>query len=152
MWFLNQPVDGQWHRNSLDAAKPASRRSGSAVTAWRYLLLESDEAPEDLWLKLLALCGLPIVAIYSSGKRSWHALLKAPEPGIDAMRHSANCYKKILPEVGADPAALTPVRLTRLPGCTRGGMMQRLIYLNPHVNMAERIPILRMAERRGGSG
>ena len=37
----------------------------------------------------------------------------------------------MLPVLGADPAAMTPVRLTRLPGCTRNGKEQRLIYLNP---------------------
>jgi hypothetical protein len=33
--------------------------------------------------------------------------------------------------IGADPGAMTPVRLTRLPGCTRRGKEQKLIYLNP---------------------
>lgn len=32
---------------------------------------------------------------------------------------------------GADPGVLTPVRLTRMPGCTRKGRMQRLVCLNP---------------------
>jgi len=39
--------------------------------------------------------------------------------------------KAVWARYGADPAALTPVRLTRLPGCLRGGKEQKLIYLNP---------------------
>ena len=42
----------------------------------------------------------------------------------------AGC-KALWARYGADPAALTPVRLTRLPGCLRGGKEQKLVYLNP---------------------
>jgi hypothetical protein len=33
--------------------------------------------------------------------------------------------------VGADPGALSAVRLTRLPGCWRGGKEQKLLYFSP---------------------
>ena len=34
-------------------------------------------------------------------------------------------------QIGADIAALSAVRLTRLPGCYRGHRLQKLLYLNP---------------------
>jgi hypothetical protein len=43
----------------------------------------------------------------------------------------------VLPIFGADPGAMTPVRLTRLPGCTRGGREQRLIFLHPGASMED---------------
>lgn len=48
-WFLAQPVDGKWHLNpdSIDrhtGLPKYSRRSRHSVTAWRYLVLESDDA------------------------------------------------------------------------------------------------------------
>ena len=53
-------------------------------------------------------------------------------------RHRQALLQRLVP-VGADPAALTPVRLTRLPGCLRLNKrsadgqpaLQRLLYLNP---------------------
>lgn len=131
VWYLCNPVDGQWHPNPRRAGT-FSRRSMESVTAWRHLVMESDEAPESLWLKFLAMAPLKMVAIYSSGGRSWHALTRvdmASKPDFDHLLRTH--AKRTLPLLGADPGALTPVRLTRLPGCTRGGRLQRLIYLNP---------------------
>lgn len=91
---------------------------------------DAREVP-GLWLRLLAMCGLPIVAIYTSGGASVHALVREDRESHAEFSEIVRQYKHRLPLVGADPAALTPVRLTRLPGCTRGGRPQRLLYLNP---------------------
>jgi len=187
IWYLSNPVDGQWYANSRREGK-YSRRSMESVTAWRHMVLECDEEKtfrkragllrdamsgaipsEDLlrlggkkwgqqmlaakrekweeiatqldkesteipglWMKLLAMAPLAIKAIYTSGGASMHALvavdMKSKAEFDDFLRMSA---KRTLPIVGADPGAMTPVRLTRLPGCTRGGRVQKLIYLNP---------------------
>jgi hypothetical protein len=84
-----------------------------------------------LWLKLLAMSGLPIAAIYTSGGASVHALVRDPKPNWPEFSELLRAYKNRLPLVGADPAAMTPVRLTRLPGCKRGGKFQKLLYLDP---------------------
>ncbi len=57
--------------------------------------------------------------------------------------------KRVLPIFGADPGAMTPVRLTRLPGCTRKGRMQELIYLNPAPDVRQPRRIRDMAKLRG---
>jgi hypothetical protein len=140
-WYLCNPVDGLWHPNPRRQGM-YSRRSLESVTAWRHMVLESDEAPADLWLRFLAMAPLAIVAIYSSGGRSWHALVRVnmeTKANFDTLLR--NFAKRTLPLLGADPAAMTPVRLTRLPGCTRGGRMQQLIYLNP---LAVEKPILNL--------
>jgi hypothetical protein len=56
--------------------------------------------------------------------------------------------KRFWATYGADPGALTPVRLTRLPGCTRGGNEQRLIYLNPHPKSMHPTPTGGLAMKR----
>jgi hypothetical protein len=106
-------------------------------------VLESDDAPAELWLKFLAVFPGCIRAIYSSGGRSWHALVYvATETWVEMDGLLRGCpksqsktgrlgAKKAWAMFGADPGALTPVRLTRLPGCLRDGREQRLIYLNP---------------------
>ena len=136
VWFLNQPVTGKWEPNVrvIDerTGKPKlSRRSMESVTSWRYLVLESDEAPPELWLKLLVMLPEPIAAIYTSGGRSIHALLRVDR----GTKVEWDAYKKLVvglySKLGADPAAMTAVRLTRLPGCLRGSREQRLLYLNP---------------------
>lgn len=187
VWYLCNPVDGLWHPNPRRAGR-YSRRSMESVTAWRHMVLESDEekllrlkaaavrealgkeSPEErravladcagekwadevmqrplegladelladaaamqgLWLRFLAMAPLAIKAIYSSGGQSWHALVEVNmATKLDFDAYLRNSAKRLLPLIGADPGAMTPVRLSRLPGCTRGGKLQRLIYLNP---------------------
>lgn len=94
-------------------------------------LAEADEIP-GLWNRLLAMAPLAIKAIYSSGGDSWHALVNVDmATKADFDTYLRNSAKRVMPTIGADPGAMTPVRLSRLPGCTRGGKEQRLIYLNP---------------------
>ena len=51
----------------------------------------------------------------------------------------------VLVTLGADPGALSAVRLTRLPQARRGDRVQRLLYLNP---APDATPIIRMQNGR----
>jgi hypothetical protein len=143
VWFLCNPVDGQYHFNPRQNSK--SRRSEESITAWRYAVLECDHKPKEtwlpIWLRILVQLPLPIVSITYSGDKSLHALVR-----IDAASKVAwdqFVRGRLLPRVvplGADPQALRAVQLTRLPGCYRGDSLQQLLYLNP---MAVRGPIWR---------
>lgn len=156
-WFLAQPVSGKWEVNANNRAPDGSpkmgRRHGAAVTAWRFMVLESDEAPAELWLRALVQLPLPIVAAYTSGGRSIHALARIDAGSKESWDALRDDLVPILCPLGADPAAMTAVRLTRLPGTLRHGSrgkdgkakpypsprLQRLLYLNPH---ATACPIL----------
>jgi hypothetical protein len=139
VWFLSNPVTGE----AVEGAgtvnefypKGESWRSEENVTSWRYLLIESDEAPESLWLRMLAQAPLAISAIYTSGSRSIHALVRVDKPSKEEWDQFKNLIKKELIELGACPGSLSAVRLTRLPGCMRNEPgktgLQRLLYLNP---------------------
>jgi hypothetical protein len=136
VWFLANPVDGkpalngernQWFPNG------ETWRTEASVTSWRYMVIESDEAPENLWLRMLVQLHLPISAIYTSGGESVHALVRVDQPSKAAWDQFRDSIKHGLIELGADPGSLTAVRLTRLPGCVRGetGQLQQLLFLNP---------------------
>jgi hypothetical protein len=155
VWFLTNPVTGQWAQG--DAKRKVledgsvlmepqwSRRSWRSVTAWRYMVLESDEAPEELWLRALVKLELPIAAIYSSGGRSLHALVKVDAESKLQWDGLRDVVAKMLCPIGADGGALSAVRLSRLPFCYREGKkdkdgryvrfeeprLQELIYLDP---------------------
>lgn len=129
VWWLAQPVDGQWHANPRSVDKRGcprmSRRSAESVTAWRYLLLESDEAPPNDWLNLLVRLPLAIEAIYTSGGRSLHALVRLDARSQPEWNAFVRQAAPILTKLGADGAAMSAVRLTRMPGCLRFGTRDR---------------------------
>lgn len=176
VWYLCNPVSGRWCPNPRQGGK-LSRRSQESVTSYRHLVLENDTAKdlwasaksaraegrnadaaaledrarseERLWKRFLAMVPLPIVAIYSSGGASWHALVRVDmpdKPSFDSYLRGGEGIgpgaKRVLPIFGADPNAMSAVRLTRLPGCTRGGRLQRLIFLRPAPNMSPVEPII----------
>jgi hypothetical protein len=131
VYFLANPIDGR--RHTLDGTGQWSMRCAAATTDFRHAVLESDKAPPSLWLALLVQLPIPIVAIYTSGRRSIHALWKIGARTKEEFDEIVGPLKPRLTTLGADPAALTAVRLTRLPNCWRrsSGGFQKLLYLNP---------------------
>jgi hypothetical protein len=101
--------------------------------------------PPDKWLKILVQLQAPISAVYTSGGKSVHALINVNARTAEEFNMHAQNYKKMA-RIGADPAAMSAVRLSRLPGCYRRGgknkegkyspypqpRLQDLIYLNPN--------------------
>ena len=118
VWFLCNPVDGEYHPNPRQGGTP-SRRSEESITAWRYLVLESDDADPADWLAILVQLPLRIAAIYTSGGRSIHALVRIDAESKADWDAKAKRLKPLMTILGADPATITAVRLTRLPGCYR---------------------------------
>lgn len=147
VWYLPQPVSGEYEPNPRTGK--TSRRSEESVQRWPFLVLESDDAPLREWMGALARLPLRISALYTSGGRSVHALVR-----IDAVTkaHWDDVVKrqmapglKFLVLNGADPGVFSAVRLSRLPGALREGKMdkqgnyvrfrrpelQKLLYVNP---------------------
>lgn len=162
VWWLVQPVTGAWLPNpnnrDRDGNVQRGRRHAACVTRWPYLVLESDEAPADLWLRALVQLPLPIVAAYTSGGRSVHALVRVNADSKAAWDELRDDLVPIVCPLGADAGALSAVRLSRLPGCLRHGkrtrdgtlqryeqpQRQRLVWLNP---AAPASPILDLVPR-----
>ena len=148
VWFLCNPVTGEYVADGKldkDGTPHQTRRSWRTITSWRYLVLESDEAAPAQWLSALAQLPLPISAIYTSGGKSIHALVRLDASSKEDWDAKAAEIKPIVIPLGADPGAISGVRLTRLPCCERLGTddkngnyvrypqprLQKLLYLNP---------------------
>ena len=162
VWYLSQPVDGEYHAND-DPSKPMTPRNWRGVTDWRYMTIESDEANTRHWLGAIAQLPLRLVALYTSGGRSVHALVRVDARSKAEWDAERDKIKAPLTILGADPKNLTAVRLTRLPGCWRHGKMtdvkdadgkkmkryerfarpkfQKLLYLNPTPPLAPLVDI-----------
>ena len=94
--------------------------------------MESDEASADDWLAALVQLPLRIAAIYTSGGKSIHALVKVDAPSKSHWDAERDLVLPTLVTIGGDPAALTAVRADQAArGCTRAGRPQKLLYLNP---------------------
>lgn len=164
VWFLAAPITGEWQPNDNNRDKHGAklgRRHAACCTKFPYLVLESDDAPPAVWLAILTQLAEPIVAIYTSGGKSYHALIRVNARTKEEFDAHRRAYVTRLAALGADPAAITAVRLTRLPGCLRYGVgegndhrpyltadgqpaprMQRLLYLHPqadHTPIIERV-------------
>jgi hypothetical protein len=161
VWYLSQPVNGKWMPNPREidphTKKPKlSRRSEESVTKWKHLVLEADpveEVKKDpallaefemLWLGFLAKLPLPIKAIYTSGGKSTHALVSLPCDTKERFDATKRLLGPLFSKLGADPAAMKAVQLTRLPGCKRGERLQKLLYLNPQPDPSG-VPLIEMA-------
>jgi hypothetical protein len=149
-WFLINPISGDlW---ALERCKTQRNPDGFSFTtlectsAWRHALIESDEAPKKLWLRAVVQMRLPIVAIYLSGKRSVHVLVRFDVASKQHLAEQLTKYEDELVKLGACPGSLTPRRLSRLPNCIRGEtqQLQQLLYLRPD---AEGIPICEIPPR-----
>jgi len=168
VWFLAQPVTGEYQPNprSEPPGKP-SRRIAECVLSWRYLLLESDNAPARLWLGAVAQLPLRIAAIYTSGSRSIHVLVQVDAPVKEVWEREKAALLRGMVTLGACRGSLSGVRLTRLPGCWRFGKqgeevapdgskrrrymrydspgLQKLLYLSPNPSAR---PIASVVPRR----
>lgn len=138
-WFLANPVTGEWTyqdrlKKSEHNPEGKSRRAEECVTSFRYLVLESDTAPPNQWLAALVQIPLPIASVATSGGKSIHALIRVDAESGDHWREIKEQIAAPLVALGADIAAMTAVRLTRLPCCYRAekSRWQELLFLNPN--------------------
>jgi hypothetical protein len=146
IWYLCNPVDGLFRKmeEADKFGRPKwSRRWEPCVTDWRYLALESDSADPREWIAAISRLPLPIAAIYTSGGRSIHVLVRVDAKSkteFDIWRETA---KRTMVPLGADPGCMSAVRLTRLPGCLRlqdkdgkpRKRLQKLLFLDPEASL-----------------
>jgi hypothetical protein len=134
-FFITAPLDGLEKPNHASGAP--SIRSAANVTEYRFLLLESDKAPRELWLRALVQLELPIVAITDSGGKSIHALVRIGAGSKEGFERIRSRLKDTLTALGADPQSMSALRGSRLPGCRREetGRLQALLYFNPEATL-----------------
>jgi len=138
---------GAWFRFNPVAEKGSGKGGAvcdSDVTAFRFLLIESDKLSMELQLSFLGKLRLPIAALISSGGKSIHCLIKMDCADADEYREQAARILKMLRPYGFDIANKNPSRMARLPGATRQiganeSGEQRLLFFSPEAAHGERI-------------
>lgn len=137
MLLMAAPVDGQWRikpgQYEKDGRPKWTRRSASCVTRFPYMVLESDGAPMDLWLRALVQMELRIAAVFSSGGKSVHSLVRVDARSKSDFDACGQVLASVLTGIGADPQALKGLPMSRVPGVKRieTGGIQELWYLDP---------------------
>lgn len=130
-WIMVNPVTGGYL--SIERLGKRSRRAEENLVAYDYTLIESDSVDLELWLRVLSKLDLPIVSVTTSGSKSAHALVYVGAKDRADYLEKVSAIADLVVPLGADPAAMSAVRLTRVPGCVRKdtGKPQELIWFNP---------------------
>ena len=145
IWFRDKGIPqskaGAWFRinpcGGIGSGKDGSI-TDEDVTAYRYLLVESDDLPLAVSLALYQRLKIPIAAILLSGGKSAHAWVKMDSANAEKYDKDAERILVALKPFGIDQSNSNPSRLSRLPGAIRtigaqDGGAQRLLWLNPSV-------------------
>jgi hypothetical protein len=117
VWFVINPM------------KSNANREDANVADFRYLLVEMDKKGGDKETQFSNLknSGLPIAAIYDSGNKSIHGLVRIDAKDAAEFRQRQEIVYAYLEKMGIDPQCKNPARISRLPGCRRGDSRQTLL-------------------------
>ena len=118
-WIRFNPIDGKGVKNDN-------------VTAFRYMLLESDNMSLGKQKAILEQLELPIAAMVFSGGKSIHAIVKVDAYSYEEYRKRVDFIYSIAQKNGFKPDKKNrnPSRLSRMPGVMRGGNPQLLMATN----------------------
>lgn len=118
-WIRFNPIDGKGVKNDN-------------VTAFRYMLLESDNMSLGKQKAILEQLELPIAAMVFSGAKSIHAIVKVDAYSYEEYRKRVDFIYSIAQKNGFKPDKKNrnPSRLSRMPGVMRDGNPQFLMATN----------------------
>ena len=117
---------GAWIRiNPLDG----SGVSRDNVTAYRHVLVESDEIPQEEQIQFYEQWKLPIAALVNSGSKSVHAIVKIYAENDEIYQKRVQFLFEFLKKHNfpIDESNKNPNKLSRMPGVYRGDKLQSLI-------------------------
>lgn len=118
-WIRFNPLDGKGVKNEN-------------VTEYRYALVESDDMELEQQNAMLREMALPIAVLMYSGGKSLHAIVKVDAADYSEYRKRVDYLYSICEKNGMtiDAQNRNPSRLSRCPGCVRGGKKQFIIDTN----------------------
>lgn len=124
-----KPEAGAWIRfNALDGEGVRNEN----VTGFRFALVESDSMPVDEQIAIYRKQELPIAALVSSAGKSVHAIVRVDAGDAQEYRKRVTFLYDFLAARGlkVDTQNRNPSRLSRMPGVTRNGQIQKLLGVN----------------------
>lgn len=118
-WIRFNPLDGNGVRNSN-------------VTEYRYALVESDSLDIDRQNSIIRELEIPVAVLMFSGGKSVHAIVRIDAADYREYQKRVEYLYQVCERNGlkVDVQNKNPSRLSRLPGCTRGGKKQFIIDTN----------------------
>lgn len=120
---------GAWIKfNALDGSGYKDKN----VTSYKYALVEADGETLELQRFIYDDLRLPIAALVFSGLRSLHAIVHVDAISEREYKERVNFLYSYLKSKGlrVDENNKNPSRLSRMPGVSRNGVMQKLIATN----------------------
>ena len=120
---------GAWIRfNALDGEGVRNEN----VISFKYALVESDAMPMDEQIAMYRREELPIAALVSSAGKSVHAIVHVDATDAQEYRKRVTFLYDFLAARGlkVDTQNRNPSRLSRMPGVTRNGQIQKLLGVN----------------------
>ncbi len=124
-----KPEAGAWIRfNALDGEGVRNEN----VVSFKYALVESDTMPVGEQIAMYRRLELPIAALVSSARKSVHAIVRVDAGDAQEYRERVTFLYKFLADhgVNVDTQNRNPSRLSRMPGVTRNGQLQKLLGVN----------------------
>lgn len=124
-----KPEAGAWIRfNALDGEGVRNEN----VVSFKFALVESDAMPIDEQISMYRKLELPIAALVHSGHKSVHAIVRVDAANHDEYRKRVTFLYDFLASRGVkvDTQNRNPSRLSRMPGVTRNGQVQKLLGVN----------------------
>ena len=124
-----KPEAGAWIRfNALDGEGVRNEN----VVSFKYALVESDTMPVDEQIAMYRREELPIAALVSSAGKSVHAIVHVDAADAQEYRKRVTFLYDFLAARGlkVDTQNRNPSRLSRMPGVTRNGQIQKLLGVN----------------------
>lgn len=124
-----KPEAGAWIRfNALDGEGVRNEN----VVSFKFALVESDTMPIDEQISMYRKLELPIAALVHSGHKSVHAIVRVDADSFEEYRKRVTFLYDFLASRGVkvDTQNRNPSRLSRMPGVTRNGQVQKLLGVN----------------------
>ena len=124
-----KPEAGAWIRfNALDGNGVKNEN----VTKFRFALVESDAMPITEQIAMYRKLELPVAALVSSAGKSVHAIVRVDADDVREYRKRVDFLYDFLASHGVkvDTQNRNPSRLSRMPGATRNGQVQKLLGVN----------------------
>lgn len=121
---------GAWIRFNPMTAN--AKGTNDNVTRFAYALVESDHMAIGEQIEHYKRLQLPIAALVASAGKSVHAIVRIDAPDRPEYDRRVKFLYEFLEQHGVkgDWQNKNPSRLSRMPGVTRGGKMQKLLGVN----------------------
>lgn len=132
--IITNPLTGKTAPTKANPNK-FTLRGDNTVAAWRYMVVEFDDATIEDQLAFWSVIKLPVAALVMSGGKSIHGWVQVDCADRDEWEREIeqDIFPGYLVPMGVDGSCKNESRLSRLPGHVRtdSGNMQKLIYLAP---------------------